>query len=529
MQHPEILFYNGTVLTPDGVAEALLVREGRIAAVGPLPALQPQCHAGTQRVDLEGRTLSPAFVDAHIHLWKVGDLLTFMLDLRGVPSIEAMLDMLADFARRNPDNPWILARGFNEASLAEGRMPTRQDLDKAVPDRPVQVIRTCAHIAVLNTEALRRCRIDARTPVPEGGEIRLASDGRPSGVLTETAMGLVRPHLPVYAPETYRIMILAAQAEMLRRGIVTATDPAVHPELLEVYREMDRAGELKIRIHAIPIRVPDGETQALPLPELYHSEHLRVDTVKFFSDGGLSGKTAALKQPYRNTQEHGVLRLPFDFFKQCAEEAQQAGFRLATHAIGDAAIERTLAVYEALAAQNTRGLRHRIEHLGLPETEHLHRMRVLGLHCVTQPVFLYELGANFRQYLPDFYLDRVYPYRQVLDAGVSLAFSSDAPVVRDFNPLMGIRNAVERRDRSGALIGGAETLTPREAWRAYTLGAAEANGDDAETGSIAVGKRADLVLLDQNPLETPAAQISEIGVRGVWSGGVLEWGRAGGQ
>ena len=513
------LFHNGTVLTPTGAATALLMQQGRILACGPFEQLRQRTVENTALFDLQGKTLAPGFIDAHIHLWKVGDLLTFMLDLRGVASIEAMQDQLADFARRNPHNPWILARGFNEALFEDGRMPNRFDIDKAVDNRPVQVIRTCAHIAVLNSKAMERCGIGAHTIVPAGGEIRRGADGVPNGILSETALGLVRPHLPVYSPEAYRAMILAAQAELLRHGITSATDPAVHPELLEVYRQMDRAGELNIRIHAIPIRVPDGDAEALPLPAWFQSEHLRVDTVKFFADGGLSGKTAALQQPYRNTDEHGVLRLSFDFFKQCAEAAQAAGFRLATHAIGDRAIDLTMAVYGALASQNKAGLRHRIEHLGLPSMEHLQQMRDLGLHCVTQPIFLYELGQNFRQYLPDFYLNRVYPYRAVLDAGVNLAFSSDAPVVKNFNPLMGLRNAVERCDRSGVAIGSSQLIRVGEAWQAYTLGAAAANGDALDRGSLEPGKRADMVLLDQNPLAVPMANISDIRVEQTWVAG----------
>jgi hypothetical protein len=137
----------------------------------------------------------------------------------------------------------------------------------------------------------------------------------------------------------------------------------------------------------------------------------------------------------------------------------------------------------------------------MPHPEHLNRMRDLGTFCVSQPIFLYELGPNFRRYLPNFYLNRVFPYRSVLDAGVSLAFSSDAPVVKDFDPLTGIRSAVERVDVQGNEIGGAEKITLEEALRAYTLGAAEAEGTEAVNGSLEVGKWADLVVLEENPFE----------------------------
>jgi predicted amidohydrolase YtcJ len=519
---PEHIFYNGNILTqnPNNPrAEALLIRNGLIAAVGSPQAVQFLAGPQARFVDLAGKTLLPAFTDAHIHLWKVGDLFCFMLDLRGVRGRDEMLEKLAEFAGRNPKNAWVLARGFNEALFSDGQMPTRRDLDNVIPDRPAYVIRTCAHIAVLNTKALEICGITAQTPVPAGGEIRLDASGKPTGILSETALGLATRHLPKYSAEAYKTMILSAQEAFLSRGIACATDPAVHPELLEVYRQMERDGELKVRVNAVPIRVPDGDTNALPLPEPYESDFLKIDTVKFFADGGLSGKTAALHRPYKNSDETGVLRLQYDFFKRTALEAQEAGLRVAVHAIGDRAIDLVLKVYEDLDRQNKRGLRHRIEHLGLPDAGHLGRMYNLGLHCVTQPVFLYELGANFRQYLPDSYLDRVYPYRSVLESGVNLAFSSDAPVVKDFGPLTGIQNAVERRDNTGVVIGASERISIQAALRAYTLGAADANGDADKTGSLSPGKRADFIVLNQNPLETEAQSISEIRVSEVWVGG----------
>lgn len=492
------IFHNGHIhpTASTQAVEALWVKAGKIAGSGPLAQLQQQAGASTKLHDLQGKTLLPGFHDPHIHLWKVGDLLTYMLDLRGVSSITEMQERLREFAARHPERPWILARGFNETNLAEGRMPDRYDLDRAVSDRPCYVIRTCAHIAVVNSMVFSFLpNLDA----PAGGEVRRDKQGKATGVFTETALGLITRLIPPHPATAYREMILAAQDALLEKGITSATDPAVMPDLLAVYRQMEAAGELKIRIHAMPIMVPDGGNKPLPLPEQYHSDFLHIDTVKFFADGGLSGKTAALKQPYKNGGGKGIMRLESNFFLNLAQKAQAAGWRIATHAIGDAAIDQVLAVYAELDRNNPQGLRHRIEHLGFPHPEHLNMMRELGTFCVSQPIFLYELGPNYRLYLPDFYLNRVFPYRSVLNAGVSLAFSSDAPVVKDFNPLMGIRNAVERVDVQGIEIGGTEKITLVEALRAYTLGAAEAEGTEAVNGSLEVGKWADLVVLEEGP------------------------------
>lgn len=522
------IFTNGIILTQTEQqprVEALGTAGDKIICTGTLEQVRRHAGGDVEVTDLHGQTLLPAFNDAHIHIWKVGDLLTYLLDLREVSSLEEMQDKIADFARKNPEKTWIMARGFNEANFTDRRMPDRADLDKVVSDRPCHIIRTCAHVVVLNSKALQICGINRHTPIPNGGEIRLNVDGEPSGILSETAIGLARKFLPEYTPSMYREMIFAAQEALLKHGITSATDPAVMPDLLEVYKAMDRAGELKIRINAIPVLVPDGDTAPLPLPGHYQSDFLTVNSVKLFSDGGLSGKTAALKHFYKNSSGQGVLRLEFDFFREIALKAQDAGFKIATHAIGDRAIELVLNVYESIAGENARNTEHRIEHLGLPGLSHLTRMRDLRVHCVTQPVFLYELGRNFRNYLPDYYLDHVYPFRSIQEAGVNMAFSSDAPVVKDFSPLMGIRNAVERTDNTGTCIAPFQRISVADALKAYTVNAALANNDGDKKGSLSPGKLADFVILDKNPLETDTAQISGIQVAETWTGGVRQSGQ----
>ena len=285
----DILFKNGTILTQTdpSVSEAILVRNGYIAAVGNLSDVEKQVETPVSIVDLDGKTLMPAFNDAHIHIWKVGDLLTFMLDLRGVQSLAEMQAKIADFALKNPQNAWILARGFNEMNFPDGQMPSRFDLDKVVSDRPCYVIRTCAHVAVLNSKALEICGIDDNTAVPNGGEIRRFEDNEDgehlgnfknflnvntnvnaphlTGVLSETALGLVQKNLPKVSHKALKTMVLAAQDALLKCGIAAATDPAVMPDLLAVYKEMDANNELKIRINAVPIVVPDGALIVGPL------------------------------------------------------------------------------------------------------------------------------------------------------------------------------------------------------------------------------------------------------------------------
>lgn len=494
----QIIIYNADILTQNShqpKVQAVAVENGRFIALGSNEDVLRLKQANTTTVDAKGHTVLPGFIDAHIHIWKVGNLKTFLLDVRGVGSIEEMQDKLTDFIKQNPGESWIQARGFNEANMKEQRLPNKADLDKVTGNRPLWVIRTCAHIGIANSKAIAAAGINNLTTVPPGGEMRLGDDGKPNGIFTETALGLVANTIPAYSEEDYARMIAAAETELLRYGITTATDPAVMPDLLACYHQLEQQQKLRVRVNAFPVRVPDGSSAVLPLPKLYHSDKLVVNTVKFFADGGLSGMTAAMNKPYKNSPSTGVLRLTEDFFYPVAKQAADNGFRIATHAIGDRAIDVVLNVYEKIHSTGAAGLR--VEHLGLPSASHLHRMQKAGIHCVSQSIFLKELGKNFALYLEEERLEHTYPYRSMLDAGINLAFSSDAPVVNDFNPITGIKSAIYRKDNAGNTIGKTEAVTLAEAVYAYTLGAAKANGNADEVGSIETGKKADFIILNK--------------------------------
>jgi len=277
----------------------------------------------------------------------------------------------------------------------------------------------------------------------------------------------------------------------------------VDAPLYAAYRALDAAGRLPIRVNLLYMRRPDGESATYPLPERHHSAFLRCDSVKFFADGGLSGATAALSVPYRNVEpeSRGFLRFDTDDLYALALEAQRAGFRIGTHAIGDVAMDQVLGVYRRLHRDTPAGetpIRHRIEHFGLAEPRHLQLARELGVHAVPQAIFLHELRGNFLRYLPDPYLPRTYNLRAMLDAGLNVALSSDGPVVREVSPLVGLQAAVQEPMTPGA------GLTPLEALQAYTVGGALAQGDDDNRGRLRPGHWADLTVLNGDPLTHPA-------------------------
>src|SRR5207237_1390910 len=314
------------------------------------------------------------------------------LDLRRVGSMEELVSRVAAHGRALPPGAWLLGRGYNEAAMRERRLPTRADLDRADPNRPIVLTRTCGHICALSSAAMSRARIDAATDTPEGGVIDRDDRGEPTGVLRETAIGLINRAMPAPGLDEYERMIVAALDHQLSLGITSSADCGGRPQLVDVYRAMDAKGALPSRVNVMPLRRVDGVASAVPLPERFVSDRLRVDTVKFLADGGLSGATAALSMPYRHTHSSGVLRF----------------------AIGEIA--------------------------------------------APQAIFIHELGRNFRQYLPDALLPRAYPIRAMIDAGIPVALSSDAPVVEDDNPLAGMMAAVTRIDGDGELIAPSQAI-----------------------------------------------------------------------
>ena len=517
------IFYNGTILTQNKnqpQASAMLIVDDKIVAVGNDADVLKQKTSSTKLIDLKSKAILPGFNDAHIHVWKVGQLESFIIDLRGIKSIKALQEKVKVLADKLPAGTWITGRGFNELVLEDKRMPVKEDLDAISTQHPIYLIRTCAHIAAVNTLALRKANVDSSSVAPSGGVLGKTESGELTGIFYETALGLITKHVPPPSHEEYQQMIKAGADKMLHFGITSATDPAVHPELLEAYLDLDKKSDTTIRFNLMPILLPDGGAEAYSVPEKYKSEKIKVDTVKFFSDGGLSGKTASIKRPYKNSTDKGVLRLKYDQFLSLARDAQKRGFRIGTHAIGDVAIDLVLEVYKALHLEfgNTR---NRIEHFGLPSDENINDVAAYGFVPVPQAIFIDELGENFISSLDSEYLKRCYPIRTLLDMNISIALSTDAPVVKNINPWSCIKAAITRRTNAGNVISPEESITVQEAMYAYTMGSAFADGQEAIKGSIEPNKLADFIIVDKNPLEVPTEEIDSIQVEATYIGGKL--------
>lgn len=519
------LLHNATIITMEDTfskADSMVINNwGKIEAIGTEVELRKQFAAFSKEYDFKGKTIVPGLNDAHIHVWKIGHLRTNMLDVRGIKSIVEFKEKLKDFAHKNPNANWIMARGINEMVLEERRLPTKEDLDEVIIDRPVLVIRTCAHIGIANSKAIKMSGVNETTEVPFGGEIRKNKDGSLQGVFAERALGLIMNNIPAFTFDEYKNMILEAHNYLLSLGITSATDPAANEALLDAYIRLDKEGLLKVRMNVFPLRIPDGSDEIQVLPEKYESEFLQIKTVKFFADGGLSSATAALNVPYKNTDGYkGVLRLDYDTFYKTAKEAVDKGFSVATHAIGHQAVDLTLKVYRDLfKIDNT--LKHRMEHVGFLSNENIEDFNQMNMTASMQPIFIYELANNFKSTLPYELLEVVYPCKTVLENKINMAFSTDGPVVKEINPWVNMETAVTRKAADGFVVGENQKITFQQALKAYTLGSAIADNLGHIKGSLSKGKFADFIVLNTNPFEMN--DVSKVEALETWVNGKLEY------
>jgi predicted amidohydrolase YtcJ len=532
--HADLILTGGIVHTirfDRSRASALAITGDSIMAVGDDAAIEALAGPGTRRIDLGGRTVVPGFNDSHIHLWKEGMLLS-QVNARpaAAPSVEALIDAFATRAARTPAGQWIEGRGYDETRLDERRHPTRHDLDLAAPKHPVVLGRTCGHIIVANSEALQLANISAATPDPPGGEIDRDEHGEPTGVLRETAMALVRSIQPSPTEDELATALIGAGRKCLALGITCVGEPGVDPRTVAVYRRLDEQAGLPLRCDVMAMTIlPNGQRADPPTP--WQGRLAKCDTVKLFSDGGLSSSTAALSIPYRNRHDCGLPRFPADELAAEVRLIYDAGLTVAVHSIGDRVIGELLDAFEACLTADHRppttdhdsvsdvgrqssfvGRRLRIEHFGLPTPAQLARARTLGVMAATQPSFLYDIGDTIMSHLPDALEPQCYPFRAMIEAGIVVAFSSDGPVIGDVNPLLGLQSAVLRRTRSGRVIAPEQTIGVEQALWSFTTGSAIVSGQADRLGRLAPGYLADLAILSGDPLATPVEKLLEIQV-----------------
>lgn len=483
---------------------------------------------GAARADGRGRTLIPGLIDAHGHVMGLG-FQAIQLDLTGTTSLADLQTKLAAYAAANPNPLWIVGRGWNQELWADKRFPTAADLDRAVPNRPVFLTRIDGHAAVVNTAALTRAGVTAKTATPAGGKIEKTAAGAPTGLLIDAATALVEDKIPAAQPRERDRALQAAQEIMLSNGLTAVADMGTSVDDWLVMRRNGDANRLRVRIMSYSASVEPMITIASgqPTPWLYR-DRLRMAGVKLYADGALGSRGAWLKAPYTDAAgTRGLQFLDDAKLRNLMSRAAMDGFQVAVHAIGDAANAQVLGGIEELARTYTGDRRWRIEHAQIVDVADLPRFGRSGIIASMQPVHQTSDRAMAEVRLGPARLGGAYAWRSMTAAGARLAFGSDFPVESP-NPFHGLAVAVSREDAQGQPPGGwrpEERVSFTTALAGFTRDAAYAGFAEDRLGTLEPGKHADFLLIDRDIFAITPAQMRETKVLETWVGGQRVWER----
>jgi predicted amidohydrolase YtcJ len=517
-QPVDLLVVNATVYTVDArftKAQALAVRAGRIVAVGTSAALRAEFDAG-QVVDARGKYVYPGFIDAHAHFLRYGLGLT-QADLVGTESWNQILARLRAYAADHPTG-WIIGRGWDQNDWPDKTFPTKAELDRLFPDRPVYLTRIDGHAAIVNQAALTAAGVTG-TETLTGGEVKL-QDGKPTGVLIDNAMGLVRKAIPEPSREQIREGLLAAQRNCFAAGLTTVDDCGLDAPDVDIIDELQQENALKMRVYVM--LSDDSLNYARYLPRgPYKTDHLNVRSFKVYGDGALGSRGACLLSAYADQPGWGgfLLREP-GHFRRVAERLAGTDFQMCTHAIGDSANRVMLQTYAAvLRGPNDR--RWRIEHAQVVSAADF---RLFGQYAIIPSVQPTHATSDMYWALARLGPVRVktaYAFKQLMQQNGWLPLGTDFPV-EDISPFKTFLAGTFRQDAKGYPASGFQpenALSREEVLRGMTIWAARSNFEEGEKGSLEVGKFADFILLDQDLMRVPANQVLKTKVLGTWVGG----------
>ena len=518
----ELILTGGRVWCGLGLpeAEAIAMADGRILATGSADAIAALAGPDTQIRDLAGRLAVPGLNDAHMHLLPYG-LAMAEVDLRprAAPTLEALLGALRERAAITPAGDWVSGRGYDHFQLDVKRHPTREELDAACPDHPCYIVRTDGHLAVANTRALALAGIGENTPSPEGGLIE-RRDGRLTGLVAETAREPIIAVMPRTTPEDMVTAIERGGQDLLAHGITSVREAAIGLRdgwgEMEAYRTAHATGRLPVRVWGTVMgdkgRSILDRCRDEGLVTGVGDDMFRIGGVKIFTDGSAGGRTAAMTWPYLggDPADKGLLCIPDDAeVAQMVLEAHRAGYTMAIHAIGDAAIDQVLDAYAAaLADTPDPDRRHRIEHCGWLRPDQMDRMAQMRVLPVPQPTFIYYFGDLYLSVAPAEKVHASHPMRTWIDRGLEPSASTDCPVT-EIAPLPNIYTMVTRRTDRGTEIGPEHRLSVEEALHAYTYASAYAEKAETVKGRLVAGQLADVAVFDRDFLAGPPEAIPQ--------------------
>jgi len=514
----DLVLLNGKVLTVDDkdtVTEAVAVKSGRIIAVGDTASVRSYVGDETEVIELDGRTVVPGFMDSHCHMIAEGASRIMLVDLSqeaGITSIVDLQERLRDRAEETPRGEWVVGYQEDDSKLKEKRHPTRWDLDDASREHPIILSTVGGHFSMANSFAFEMAGVTKETPDPVGGRFdRDSETGELTGGLHETAIGVIRPG---GRSEPTREQSYRGAKEILTECAsygVTCVYDSVGKAHIRAALDLKNAGELPIRVRMDVNIDLFPELEKLGVYRGLGDDWLRICGLKFFFDGAISARTAAVTEEYLNKPGFlGVMATTREIASKTLEEAYAEGYRISAHANGDRAIMMYLDIMEDLMTRYPReDPRNRDIHCTVITPELVDRIKRLGILQTIFGPYVYYHGDKLIPAFGEERLERMFAARSFLDAGVTIAAHSDHPCA-PYPPMMALHALVNRRTKSGKPCGSSQKIGVQEAVRLYTANSAYQSLDEEQLGSLEVGKLADMVILGGDLLEIPTEEIKDL-------------------
>ena len=534
----DYVIHNAKIVTVEksfSIAEAAAVKDGRFVAVGSRADVLSRAGAGARLIDLGGKTVLPGFNDTHVHLTS-GENLELQVDLTKIGSIADIQRAIADRVKTSKPGEWIIGtRGWWEYQLAEGRLPTRYDLDKVAPNNPVAI--PGPHYTIANSLALKLAGVTKDTRDPQGGEVwKDPQTGEPTGLLMDNAGRFVRKFYPKPTPEQKVAGVKRVLALVNSNGLTSAGDPGGSAEQAALFQELHRNGDLTVRLDfsysvdpAAPLPEIEAQLKTFPKPGFSTGDGMfRSDQL---GEVGLDGAelTAFLSHDYPTRAGYrGLQKVPFEQFDQFAALANRYGWRLRPHAVGDAAIDEALRAFEfADREKSIKDRRWMIDHAFLLLPRHYPKVKELGVIINSQYMHNYQLGALILKAWERPLADQSEMFRDWVENGILFANGSDGPISYYAEPLLQIYGSVTRKTGWGGSLGPDQGLSRQEAIKSVTINGAYTSFEEKVKGSIEPGKYADFVILSDDILTVPADSIKDIKVLTTVLGGKPVYGQLG--
>ena len=502
--------------------------KGRIIAVGGAKEVAAKAK-NARHIDVQGKTVLPGLIDAHGHVFGLGEMLT-QLDLSTSATLADAVKAAGAYARANPGQAWLRGRGWNQEIWKLGRFPTAAELDGAVKDRPIWLERVDGHAGWGNSRVLELAGITKDTPDPAGGKIVRDANGNATGVLIDSAQDLVAKVMPKQTEAEARRVLDRSLQQIAKMGLTSVHDAGIDAGNDRLYRDYADNKKLTTRVYGMIGDVGkdfDELSKNGPL-KTYANFMYALRAVKLYSDGALGSRGAALIEPYSDEpKSHGLLFRKSSDIYGLMEKAMRKGYQVNVHAIGDAGNRQILDGYKKLVGSTATGpLRHRMEHAQVVTMEDIARFKEIGIVPSMQPTHATSDMNMAEDRVGPKRIKGAYAWRTFLNQGSKIACGSDFPVESP-NPFYGIHAAVTRQDASGKPDGGwyaNEAMTLKEAFRCFTLDAAYAGHQEKALGSLETGKWADFIVIDQDLFKMPAKDIHKTVVLQTWVGGQQVFG-----